>query len=455
MKYIFLLFVQIPVVSALAQSPYIKIGDARAKKSVLAFPPLNYLGAPAVARNHQRVGTELFDVISNNLNTSSYFHILPRSAHIEDTSNKSLKPAPADPNGFNFQSWSTIGTDFLIRGGYHLSGETLTAEFYVYNVPKASLVLGNKYKAPASEVRKLAHTFSDDVLKAITGVRGPFQTKIAVASDRGGGKAREIWLMDWDGANPDKLTNFKTILRSPAWSPDGRLLGFSGLVSKAGLGRNNYAVIYDFDRKVFRLLSSRDGINSGINFHPNGTDIFLTMSFEGEADIYRMDSSGKSIVNLTRGPGSALNVEPAVSPDGKKIAFSSTRSGNPHIFVLDLSTGKIQRITFAGKYNSSPAWSPDGKKIAFAGQDKSNYDIFVVDADGTNMIRITKATRFDGRPADNEDPCFSPDGRFIMYTSDRTGKNQIFISTADGAEERRLTYDNFNYYRPKWSPWLD
>jgi TolB protein len=71
--------------------------------------------------------------------------------------------------------------------------------------------------------------------------------------------------------------------------------------------------------------------------------------------------------------------------------------------------------------------------------------------DGTGMIRLTKAVSPSGKPANNEDPTWSADGRFVMYTSDRTGKSQIYFSTADGAEERRVTLDNHNYYKVKWS----
>jgi TolB protein len=111
----------------------------------------------------------------------------------------------------------------------------------------------------------------------------------------------------------------------------------------------------------------------------------------------------------------------------------------------------VKRITFAGQFNSSPAWSPDSKKLAFAGQSDDHFDIFVMNVDGSNMIRLTSAKKSNGRWANNEDPSFSPDGRFVMYTSNRTGKSQIYISTVDGNEERRVTNDNYNYYRPKWS----
>jgi TolB protein len=121
------------------------------------------------------------------------------------------------------------------------------------------------------------------------------------------------------------------------------------------------------------------------------------------------------------------------------------------IYTMNVDGSNIKRITFAGVFNSSPSWSPDGSKIAFAGQSEDHFDIFVMNADGSNMIRLTSAKKPNGRWSSNEDPSFSPDGRFVMYTSNRTGKNQVYISTVDGNEERRVTLDNANYFKPKWS----
>lgn len=168
-----------------------------------------------------------------------------------------------------------------------------------------------------------------------------------------------------------------------------------------------------------------------------------------------MSFDGTIQAKITNGPNGAMNVEPAVSPDGTKVAFSSDRSGRPMIYVMDVDGSNVKRLTFAGVYNSTPAWSPDGKKIAFAGQSEDHFDIFVMNADGTGMIRLTSAKKASGRWATNSDPSFSPDGRFVMYSSDRTGKSQIFISTVDGSEERRVTLDNFDYFKPKWSTNID
>ncbi|MEK6772615.1 MAG: translocation protein TolB [Bdellovibrionota bacterium] len=433
---------------------YIKIGEAKTKKSLLAFPP--FQNASLGSANANTVGAELFNVISNDLSVSSYFQFISQNAFLEDSSKVGLRPAPAEPNGFKFQSWSSIGADFLIRGSYSVIGKDVELEIYLYHVPKAGLVFAKKYKGTVAAARRIAHTFSNDVLKNLTDKTGMFLSRVVVSSDRSNKTYKEIYTMDWDGAHLEKVTDHKTISLSPAWAPDGRRIAYTSYVQRARTKmRNADMFLYDVTAGTRKLFSYRLGINSGASFSPDGKFVFLTISQGNSPDIYKIATDSDFVKKITNGPNSAMNVEPAVSPDGKQVAFSSDRSGRPMIYVMDIDGSNIRRITFAGVFNSSPSWSSDGKKLAFAGQSGDNFDIFVVSTDGSNMIRLTTAKKANGRAANNEDPSFSPDGRFVMYTSNRSGKNQIFISTADGSEERRVTNDSYNYFKPKWSANLD
>lgn len=441
--------------NSLAEQSYIKVGDAKAKKSAMAFPFFNNLGAnntgSAVA-----TASEIFSVAKKNLELSTYFSIISNDAYLEDLSKKSLKSVPDEITGFNFDPLKKIGAEFIIRAGYSVIGKDITVEMYLYHVTDSKLIIGKRYKATVDQSVSIGHTLSNDVIEALTGIRAPFMAKIVTTFDNGSGGPKEVAKMNWDGSEFEQLTQHKSIALSPSWSFDGKKIVYSvytKLIKKTGGSMSNVSLyVLDLVTNKRVLTSFRPGVNSGAIFTKDGQSIYLGMSMgSGSADIYKINLKGEIQSRLTKGPAGAINVEPSLSPDGSKIAFSSERGGRPMIYVMNADGSNVKRLTFKGAYNSSPSWSPDGSKIAFAGQNDSNFDIYVMDADGSNLRRVTTAQKLNGKPAHNEDPSFSPDSRYIVYSSNRTGKNQIYISTVDGSEERRVTNDHRNYYRPKWS----
>jgi TolB protein len=434
---------------------YIDIGKGQVKKSLIALTPLLYVGTQPSNTAHIQAGQNLYRVMYNDLSVSNFFTFIKPEAYLENPSKVGLRPAPGAPNGFNFANWKTIGTEFLVRAAYQIAGDEISVETYVYHVPTNKLVVGKTYKGPTSATRKIAHTFSNDLVKALTGKRGMFTTRLVASGTPPGGN-KEIYIMDWDGFNPVKVTSHNSLAISATWSNKGDKIAYTGYpMHKVEGVRNPDLFIYDIPSTKRFLISYRKGLNSGANFLPGDTHLLVTLSKDGNPDIYKMSADGKDLNQLTRGPNRAMNVEPAVSPDGSKIAFSSDRAGRPHVFIMGIDGSNPKRITFAGQYNASPVWSPDGKTIAFAGHDKNHFDIFTMTADGGNLKRMTDARKASGKPANNESPSWSPDGRHIVFASDRTGKYQLYVVSPDGSNERRITEDNFNWDRPKWSPFLD
>lgn len=439
--------------TAHSQQAYIKAGEAQAKKSNLAFPLFNSTGSDSALA--KAAATDIYNTSKSNFELSSYFVIMSNQAYLEDPAKTSLRPAPADSNGFKFEPLKTIGAEFLIRSGYTVSGQDLNVEMYLYHVSEGRLILGKRYRAPLAQAKQIGHTLANDVIEALTGTRAPFMAKIVTAFEVDSTGSKEIGVMSWDGSGFQQLTSHKSIALSPSWSADGKKIAYS-VFSKLRQGTKSLSnvslYVLDLNNNKRVLTSYRPGVNSGAVFSKDGKFLFLGMSMgSGASDIYKINMKGEIETRLTNGPAGAINVEPTLSPDGTKVAFSSERGGRPMIYVMNTDGSNVKRLTFQGKYNASPSWSPDGKKIAFAGQDGANFDIYVMNADGTGLKRLTSATRTNGRPANNEDPSFSPDSRYLVYTSNRTGSNQIYISTVDGSEERRVTNDNRNYYRPKWS----
>ncbi len=458
MKFIGLfLAVFLPLSTAFADDQiFIDVGQAQVKKSLLALPPLQYVGSQPTNASHIEAGQALFRVIYNDLSVSNFFTFVKPEAYLEDPNKVGLTPAPGNANGFNFQNWKTIGTEFLVRAAYQVIGKDISLETYVYHVPTAKLILGKNYKGPISASRKIAHTFANDVVKAMTGKRGMFLTKIVASRQTSLATLKEIFISDWDGANAQKITTHDSIAISPTWSTKGDKIAYTAFpFHKKEKVRNPDLFVYELASGKRYLVSYAKGMNSGAAYVPGDEYIVLTLSKGTSPDLYKMTADGRSSTQLTHGPNRSMNVEAAVSPDGKSIAFSSDRSGRPMIYIMDIDGKSVKRLTYAGKYNSTPAWSPDGKTLAFAALDVNHFDIFTMNRDGSNLKRMTDAKKANGRGANNESPSFSPDGRHILFASDRTGKYQLYVISPDGTNERRITDDNFNWDKPKWSPFLD
>lgn len=464
LNFIIRLFISISILfiglNSYADQSYIKIGEAKAKKSLLAFPFFNNQGtnnsASATALN-----ADIYNVVKKDLELSTYFDILNNSAFLEDPSKTTIKPFPSQPNGFKFEPLKTIKAEFVIRTGYQLIGSELTLEMFLYHVGESKLIVGKRYIANSSQTKQIAHTFANDIIEALTGVRGPFQSKIVATSERNHDGLKEVVTMNWDGSDIEQVSHHKSIAVSASWSADAKKIAYSvftKFIKSDGSSMSNVSLyILNLVTNKRVLTSYRQGLNSGAIFSKDGKHIYLGISMgSGASDIYKINSSnGEIITRLTKGPAGAINVEPSLSPDGTQLVFSSERGGRPMIYKMNVDGTNVKKLTTTGVYNSSPSWSPDGKKIAFAGQDADHFDIFVMDADGSNIERITSAKKSNGKWAHNEDPSFSPDSRYIVYTSNRTGKNQIYISSVDGSQERRVTNDSHNYYKPKWSKNLE
>jgi Tol biopolymer transport system component len=177
---------------------------------------------------------------------------------------------------------------------------------------------------------------------------------------------------------------------------------------------------------------------------PDGTRIAFTSKRDGNSDIYVMAADGTSQVRLTNSPFDDFH--PAWSPDGTKIAFVSTRDANNEIYVMNVDGSNPVRITDNPANDGDPAWSPDGTKIAFSSARESGGGIWIMKADGTNPTRVTTNVRPDAQPA------WSPDGKKIAFSRPSGDGSDIFLVLPDGSGLTQLTDDMTYASDPDWSP---
>ena len=339
------------------------------------------------------------------------------------------------PGEFDLAPWKSAGVDLLVKSGYSLSGGSITLECRLYDVMKKKELTAKRYTGNIRDLRKIVHTFADEIMRGVTGEKGPFTGKVAYVSKRGGNK--EIYLMDYDGHNAQQLTRNGSINLNPEFSPDGRELVYTSYK------RGNPDL---FRRELFSgteaAISARRGLNITGAFAPDGKKIALAQSREGSSNIYLIDKSGRQMARLTS--SSAIDVSPAWSPDGSRIAFVSDRMGKPQVFIMNADGSNVRRLTANGAYNVGPRWSPKGNRIVYCRQEGNGFQIYGIDPDGSNDTRLTS----DGS---NEHPRWSPDGRFITFSSKRGGKEGIFVMRADGSGQTRVSQGSSEDSHPTWS----
>jgi TolB protein len=372
------------------------------------------------------------------------------NAGIFDMVSKSFYPeqVPGQPSEVNFPAWNSPPPNaaMLAFGNLGVSGNNVTVQGWLYDVRNTASpqVLGKQYNdaATTEAARQIAHKFADEIIFRLGGgIPGIAETKIYFVSERSGHK--EIWMMDYDGANQHPITHLGSISLSPRISPDSSRLAFSS-VTKAGWE----IMMYSFDLSRLVSFPRYGGMNLSPSWSPDGTKLALSSSRYGYPNIMVVDASGGGAKRLTNDKG------PDVSPTwnrktGAQIAFVSGRTGLPQIYTMEADGTNVTRITEQG-YAVSPNWSPNGQFLTFSWMRKygpgepGGNDIYLMDVASKQFVQLTHDA---GR---NDFPCWSPDGRHIVFQSHRTGSDQIWSMLADGTNVKQLTFNGSNS-QPNWS----
>jgi TolB protein len=412
-------------------------GVSNIRIAVADFKPLS--ADPQTAQFKQTFDSTLFSDLSN--------------AGIFDIVSKSMVPqaAPGTPAEINLQQWSVAPASaaMVAFGGFSVQGGRVVCNGYLFDAKNLQFpqVLAKQYSEAASEdaARQIAHRFADEIIFRLSGgSQGIAETKIYYVKIGGGNK--EIWEMDYDGANQHALTHLGAVSISPRVSPDNSRLAFSSL-GRDGFQIRMYSLLLG---RMVNFASSGGGTNLSPAWAPNGKDLAYSSSRSGDPEIWITDANGGGSRRVTsfRGP----DVSPVFNPKtGAQIAWISGRTGLPQLYVMDTDGSAIQRMTDGG-YATSPSWSPNGQFLAFAWDRKygpgapGGQDIYVMEVATKRWIQLTHDS---GRC---DFPSWSPDGRHIVYANTADGRAdhmKVWTMLADGTQKRALTGDGADM--PNWS----
>ncbi len=179
---------------------------------------------------------------------------------------------------------------------------------------------------------------------------------------------------------------------------------------------------------------------------PDGTRIAFTSTKDGTRAIYSMSADGSNMRLLVK--SSFWDDNPSWSPDGKKIAFESWRDGNLEIYLMNPDGSGQVNITRNSAKDVMPCWSPDSSKIYFSSDRDKNCEIYVMKSDGSSPSNLTK-----NNGGDDEAPSCSPDGKKIVFHSSRDKNYEIYIMDANGSNQKNLSNNQISGDQfPCWSP---
>jgi len=367
---------------------------------------------------------------------SGYYTLVDPHTFIEDPQKSGYELGQ-----FNFDDWKSIRAEFVVKGAAQVSGGKVQIIVRLFDVYQQRAVTGKTFGGDVNEVPRMARRFADAILKAVTGIQGPFDSKLAFVST-GGGRFKEIYTQTIDGEELSRVTNNPTINIFPSWDRNADQLLYLSFKTMAPA-----LYVANLREKRERRIDTRHGRIIGGAISPDGQQIVAAIESGGNTNLYLMDSQGHELRALTQ--TGSINVSPTFSPDGQSLAFTSDRSGTPQIYTMGLDGGAARRVTYSGNYNTTPVISPKGDTIAYQSREGGRFDIFSIPIGGGTATLLT-----DGSGS-NESPSWSPDGRYLAFSSTRGGRLRIYILQVESHKIiSALTEGKGNDTTPAWSWWL-
>jgi Tol biopolymer transport system component len=237
---------------------------------------------------------------------------------------------------------------------------------------------------------------------------------------------------------PKRLTFGNWGVTSPSWTADGHAIVFANL---SAVGSRLWRIDLSSTLRQHvepRPLSSLGSYIAGPAISRDGSRLaFMHQLFHASIVRVAASESDRSSLGIKHLISSSRDdMQPQFSPDGREIAFISSRSGTRELWVCNIDgSNAVQLTSLRAVQLTTPRWSPDGKRIVFDSNATGEFDIYATGTNGGTAQRITT------HPANDGNPSWSHDGGWIYFDSARTGEQQIFKIPASGGEPVQITHD--------------
>jgi TolB protein len=395
------------------------------KKNEDAFP---IVISPFSVKGDANQGKTIASIMRDNFNRSGEFNASSADYVINSQ--------------IDFKKWQAKKIEAIVIGKLEqISKKVFNIEIELIDTYSKKTLYAKKFSVHNSGIRRITHYLSDQIYFALLGQKGSFDTRLAyvtVANKDNGKREYRLEISDSDAKNPQTIFRASSPILSPVWSPDQDKIAYVSFKN----GRSEVFIQYPFMRRKTQKLPYFDGISSAPAWHPSGKSIILTLSKNGNKDIYSYNFKAEKLTRLTTDEG--IDTEASYSADGERIVFTSNRSGQVQVYIKHLKTGKIKRATFKGNYNAKAVFSPDGKTLALVHRIDGNYRIAMLDI-ATKDLTIMTNNKLD------ESPFFSPNGGMIIFATNKTNSGVLSVVSILGKQTFELASKVGEVREPNWS----
>ena len=365
-------------------------------------------------------------IIAADLQRSGLFRVIPSTDLIRET------------GAVDESFWKSKGADALLGGTLAHADGRIEIRYRLHDTAKGVTLTNSALKANPQFARLAAHRVADDVYEKLTGIRGPFATRIAYVARSGTGSGNEyrLEIADSDGENAFVAFRDNEPVISPAWSPDGSKVAYVSFNLKKPV-----VYVQELATRQRIPVANFKGSNSAPAWSPDGRRLAIALARDGLTQIHMVNADGSDLRRILT--SASIDTEPCFAPGGEAIYFTSDRSGSPQIYRMNTLGGDLRRVTFNGGYNISPAISPDGKLLSYISRREGRFQVYVMELASGHESRLSDGPR-------DESPSFAPNSRYIMYASESGGR--LSVVAVDGSASYTLNAKAAAIREPAWGP---